>query len=55
MLDGNLIRMGIGKNFVFNVMAQVGIIIIMWIVSSLLSRKVKNLKLTKAEMTPHGM
>jgi hypothetical protein len=44
MLDGNLIRMGLGKNFVFNVMIQIVIIIVMGILSYWFSKKVKHLK-----------
>ena len=55
LLDSTLIRMGLGKNFVFNVMAQAGIILLMWVVSGLCARKVRNLKLTRAEMTSQGM
>lgn len=47
-LDSSLLRMGIGKNFVFNVMEQVLIILIMWGLSLIFSRKIRNLKLTRA-------
>jgi hypothetical protein len=51
MLDGNLLRMGLGKTFVFNVMIQVAIIILMALLSYCFTRKVRHLKSVKAEQT----
>lgn len=55
MLDGNLIRMGLGKTFIFNVMVHVAVIIILALVSIWFSRKVKQLKLNRAEQTSSGI
>jgi len=55
MLDGNLLRMGLGKSFVFNVMIQVAIIIIMALFSYWFIRKIRHLKIRKADQTSVGM
>lgn len=55
MLDGNLLRMGLGKTFVFNVMVQIAIIIIMALLSYWFSRKIRHLKGGKANQTSIGM
>ena len=54
-LDSVTMRMGLGKNFIFNVMIQVALIIFFWIVSFCYSRKVETLKLKGAEQTSLGM
>jgi len=43
-LDSVTMRMGLGKNFIFNVMVQVGLIIIFWLLNLLFERKVLDLK-----------
>ena len=43
-LDGVTMRMGLGKNFIFNVMIQVGLIVLFWLLSVCCGRKVDNLK-----------
>ena len=48
-------RMGLGKNFVFNVMIQVALIILFWLISFYFSKKVNDLKLRGAEQTSLGM
>ena len=54
-LDGVSMRMGFGKNFVFNVMIQILLIILFWILSLCFGRKVTQLKRNKAESTSLGM
>ena len=54
-LDGVLIRMGIAKNFVFNVYAQIVLILLAWVASLFFGKKVANLKLAGAEHTSLGM
>ena len=43
-LDGVLMRMGLGKNFIFNVYIQVALIITAWILCLWFGRKASNLK-----------
>ena len=54
-LDSVTMRMGLGKNFIFNVMIQVALILFFWILSFCYSRKVDSLKLKGAEQTSLGM
>ena len=54
-LDSVTMRMGLGKNFIFNVMIQVGLIVFFWLVSFCYSRKVNTLRMKGAEQTSLGM
>ena len=54
-LDSVTMRMGLGKNFIFNVMIQVALIVLFWLISFYFSKKVNDLKLRGAEQTSLGM
>lgn len=54
-LDGVLMRLGLGKNFVFNVMVQVFLIIVAWIFGIYFGSKAKDLKNKGAERTALGI
>ena len=54
-LDSVTMRLGLGKNFIFNVMIQVGLIVFFWLVSFCYGKKVNTLKMKGAEQTSLGM
>jgi hypothetical protein len=54
-LDGDFIRMGLGKNFSFNIGIQVFIIILFWIGYLYYNLKVKRLKTGSVQSTSVGM
>jgi len=43
-LDSVTMRLGLGKNFVFNVMPQLGLIFIFWLLEIYFSWKVRNMR-----------
>jgi hypothetical protein len=45
-LDSVTMRLGLSKNFVFNVMIQLGLIVLFWILYAYYTRKVKVMKRT---------
>jgi cysteine-rich repeat protein len=53
-LDSVTMRLGLGKNFAFNVMVQVGLIVLAWLGSVYFARKVSRLKWEKADHSSLG-
>lgn len=43
-LDGSLLRLGLSKNFVFNIMEQAVLIVLAWLLTWYLARKIAYLK-----------
>jgi hypothetical protein len=54
-LDSVTMRLGLGKNFIFNVMVQLGLIVIFWVLYVVFGRKVKDMKRRGYESTSLGM
>jgi hypothetical protein len=54
-LDGVTMRLGLGKNFLFNVIPQVFLIILAWLARLICSRKLRKLRRHEAERTASGI
>lgn len=54
-LDGSLMRLGLSKNFIFNIIVQVALIALLWLVSWCYSRKATDLKRRNADSDAVGI